>query len=358
MVRMTRGKRLRLAPLAVVLAGVFTGAASGEARAVPATRLVQGKAVPTGNDTYPALGEFAGTPLAMRLQKSIDKGTQEGVPQGTIVEGPSAFSDEVRNPPPRFIARIIHKAYIWTKWQLASSWDDKIRLRGPPTHFSNPLLVPDQLLSLLETAGDDGRPLLLPGDIIVNGIGGIATHVSLYVGKDPESGKPEIVHALGTPATQQSYVQLVGNVMKSLVRTVGKIGVVREGLGDFIARFQRDTYFIVRDPRMSDEMRARGVARGREIEGLGYDYDINQSNDSLYCTEVVTEMLKAAYEGSGLPLPWVGTTAVHRRSLEEFPITPDNILASPDFQVIHASETGWKHLEHVIRTHVVGAAAE
>jgi hypothetical protein len=309
----------------------------------PLARTIRGQPVKTGNALHPKVASAAGTPLAMRIQKTIDAGKLDGVPSGVIVEGPGAFSEEARRPPPKWLKHVLNKAYIWTKWQLAGAEEDKRRLRGPATHFQHPLLTANDARALF--------PQLEPGDIIVNGIGGIATHVSQYIGGG------QIVHALGTPATQQSYAQVAGNVVKLLSTRPVKIGVVQEGLDEFFARFERDTFFVVRDPRMTGAMRAKGVAHVKTLVGRGYDYDMNQTNDTMYCTEIATETLRAAYEGSGLPLPAIGTTAIQKNGLEDFPMTPDNLLACPDFEILAASETGWKHLVHVVETHVLGSAA-
>ncbi|MBI4860012.1 MAG: hypothetical protein HY815_07075 [Candidatus Riflebacteria bacterium] len=345
--------RIALLSMVVLATGAVAQPMVGDTHAF-AHRLVQGTPVPTGDSFYPDLIPIAGTPLVMRLQPGIDNAKRPGVPANVVVEGPSALSKDALMKQPGRLAHAANRAYIWTKWQLASSRADKWRLTGPATHFKYPLLVPEDLLKLLKTQGPDGRPLLLPGDMIINGIGGIATHLSLYVGPDAATGEPRIVHALATPGTQQSYVQLAGNVVKSIVRPCETIGVVEEGLGGFIARYQRDTFFVLRDPRMTDPMRANGIRHVRSLVGRGYDYDMNQTNDSYYCTEIGVEMIRAAYEGAGLPVPWLGTTAVCKRTLKDFPVTPDNLLATPDLVVMQANATGWKHLDHVIRTHVVG----
>lgn len=322
----------------------------------PLSRPVNGRPVQTANALYPKLSQAAGTQLVSRVQRTVEQGKMDGVPDSIIVEGPPFFDPEIKKAPPAFYVRAMHKAYIWTKWQLASSEEDKKRLRGPATHFAHPLLKPADVLQHLDAKGPDGRPMLLPCDIIVNGIGGIATHVSLYVGRDA-SGDPRIIHALGTPATQQSYAQVAGNVVRTLARDsgLGKMGVVEEGLGNFISRFERDTYFILRDARMTDAMREAGIKYARTLIGRAYDYSMNQSNEALYCTEVATEMMKGAYAGTNLTMPAVGTTAVKRNMLEEFAMTPDNLLACPDMTVVAASATGWSHLENVVKTHVLGS---
>ena len=327
---------------------------SGSVPARLRSRVVNGKVVETGINKYPQLGPIAGTPLAMRVQKSVEKGLQDGVPTDIIIEGPSAFSEDARRPPPRFLGRLIHKVHIWTKWQLAGNTKDKWRLKGDAQHFDNRLLRSGDILPLLESSGPGGA-LLQPGDILISGIGAIATHLSLYTGKD-ENGSPRIIHSMATPATQQSYFQLVYNAIRSLWDK-GRIGVFEEDLGEFFDRYERDTYFVVRDPKMTAEMRAKGIARVQALVGRSYDYDMNQNNDALYCTEIGSELIRGAYEGSGLDLPWLGTTAVHRLALEDFPITPNNFLASPDLLITDCSETGWKHLEYVVGSHVTGCQA-
>lgn len=321
------------------------------------TRTINGEEVQTATSKYPTLAAVAGTVRAGSVQKQIDAGTMPGIPKDLYVEGPSAFSGDARRPPPAFVGRLLHKLTIWWKWQRASDPKDRWRFSGPPRHLPHPLLTSAEILALLEKTGADGRALLLPGDILISGIGGVATHVSLYVGKD-KAGVPTIVHAMATPKTQQSYPMLVVNVFESLLISKGKVGVFEESLGGFFERFQRDTYFVLRDPKLTDEMRARGIAKARELIGAGYDYDVNQSNDSLYCTELMIHHLRGAYAGTKLALPWVGTTAVHRLALEDFPVTMDNFLASPDFELTVANELGWAHVKNVVRTYVSGAHRE
>jgi hypothetical protein len=292
----------------------------------------------------------------MSMQKNIAAGTVTGVPKDVYVEGPSVFSAEALRPPPKWVGRLMHKLTIWWQWQRASDVRDRWRWKGPPRHLPHPLLTSKEILALLEP-GPNGRPALEPGDILISGIGGIATHVSAYVGKNKD-GVPSIVHAMATPKTQQTYPELIVNVFETLLVSKGRVGVFEESLGGFFERFQRDTYFVLKDPRLTAEMRTRGIARVRELIGAGYDYDVNQSNDSLYCTELIAEMLRAAYKDSKVKLPWVGTTAVQRMALEDFPVTMDNFLASPDFEVVTANGLGWKHLENVVRTYVVGAHRE
>lgn len=97
------------------------------------------------------------------------------------------------------------------------------------------------------------------------------------------------------------------------------------------------------------------LSRVKELVGKGYDYDLNLSNDTYYCSEVGVEMLKAADEGSGKPLPWVGTRPVAQLTVNDFVAAPENFAASPDFVMTAANGPGLKATQHIIDTLVLGA---
>jgi hypothetical protein len=214
-----------------------------------------------------------------------------------------------------------------------------------------------EVVALTKQLGPDGKPKLMPGDMILSGCNGHTGHMSIYIGDDPKTGQPQMIHAMATADTQQSWSMIVGNAVKAAVSDTGKVGVIKEGVAEFFDRFKRDSFLVVRDPRLTDEMRAKGLARVQELVGKGYDYDLNLNNDTYYCSEVGVEMLKAAYGGSGQTLPWLGTTSINKATLSDLVATPENFVASPDFVLTHGNETGWKSAEHIVQTHVSGIRA-
>ncbi len=102
-------------------------------------------------------------------------------------------------------------------------------------------------------------------------------------------------------------------------------------------------------------MRERGLARVNELVGKGYDYDLGLKIDTYYCSELALELLKSGYQGSNKALPWVGTTAISKLTLNAYVATPQNFAVSPDFVVTAANSVGAKALEKAVATHVVGA---
>jgi hypothetical protein len=320
----------------------------------PPVRMVNGSAVEAARATYPQLGELAGSTLAESLQKSIDKGSVKGVPDDVVVEGPSAFSPQAHRDPPSALASLINKVAVWTVFQSATSTADRLRLGGAPAHLGLPTVPGSELVALTKELGPDGKPKLMPGDMIINGCNGATGHMSIYIGDDPTTGQPQIIHAMGTADTQQSLTMIAGNAVKAAVSDTGKVGVIQEGLAGFFDRFDRDSYVVVRDPHLTDEMRAKGLAHVKELLGKGYDYDLNMSNDKYYCSEMGVEMMKAAYAGSGQPMPWVGTTSISRATLNDQVATPENFVASPDFVLTAGNKSGWAAAESIIKTHVLG----
>jgi hypothetical protein len=235
------------------------------------------------------------------------------------------------------------------------------------------------MVALTKELGPDGRPKLLPGDFIMNGGNGEAGHLTIYAGEDPKTGEPQIIHAMATAITQQSVTQFVANVGEATVEDVvglgeavvnlvrkpktsdgelraeEKMGVFREGLAEFFDRFHRDTVVVVRDPKLTDDMRRALLEAASRLVGKQYDYDFRRDNDAYYCTEVGIESLRGAYAESNLALPWVGTTPVDTWPVHDFVVKTENFMASPSFVVTHANGTGVKARQAVLDTYVSGA---
>jgi hypothetical protein len=215
------------------------------------------------------------------------------------------------------------------------------------------------MVQLTEPGPHGEPPALQPGDFIVNGVDGHAGHLSVYIGKDPKTGEPMIVHAMADAAGQQSYLQQLGNAVASPFASTGKVGVIKEGLAEFFDRYQRDTAFVLRDPRLTPEMRQAGIDRALSLVGKPYDYSLNMKNGAYYCSEMGVEFEKAAYQTSGKGLPWVGTSWIEQgvwpAKIAQWVATPQNFAVSPDFQLTWANEAGQKDYLHDQQTYVVGS---
>lgn len=336
-----------------------TPAQSGPPSALgaPRARTVNGATLETARAAYPELARFAGTPLNDPLQQGIAKGQVRDVPKDVVVEGPSVFSPEARQKQPSGLGSLINKVCVWSSFQMATDRADRLRLGGDPTHLKLPAVSSKEMLALTRELGPDGKPKLMPGDMIACGCNGHTGHMIIYAGNDPKTGEPQIIHSMATADTQQSYLQIAGNALKAAFSSTGKVGVIKEGMAEFFDRFPRDSYVVLRDPRMTDEMRAKGLAHVATLVGKGYDYDLNQDNDAYYCSEMGVELLKAAYQGSGQQLPWVGTTAINEFTLTDQVAAPENFIASPDFQVTTGNASGYKNVEHIVKSYVSGIRA-
>lgn len=327
------------------------------AAGAPKQRVALGRTLPTGASKQPAFAPFAGTVHAERLQAAVTKG-QTSAPKDVVVEGPSAFSPDAVKAAPSKVGSVVNRVGVWTDFQMDPDRKDRILpWSNTRTHGT---VAAKEVLALTKEKGPDGQPKLRPGDLLLNGTGGVTGHMSIYVGDDPATGKPMLVHSMATAQTQKSWVGLAVEAGKSALQTVtgggsGKVGVIREGMEEFFDRFPRDSYVVLRDPRLSDAMRERGLDRVNALVGKGYDYDFGLKNDTYYCSEIGLELLKAAYQDSGKALPWVGTTSISKLTLDSYVATPQNFAASPDFVVTAANDAGAKAFAKVVDTHVVGA---
>jgi hypothetical protein len=333
----------------------------------PAARSVEGRLLPTATHRYPQLAQLAGKADSDVAQRGVKEGLFPGVPSDVIVEGPSAFSEASRRKAPDGLVHASNKVALWTSFQLASATADLFTLGDRPTHLVYPSLVGKDLARLTTEAGPDGRPKLLPGDFLLSGVDGGTSHLSIYIGDDPATGAPQLIHALATKLTQQSLPQLIGNITEAARTadapadvgqatsgTAAKVGTFQEGVAEFFDRFHRDTYVVLRDPRLTDGMRQKGIEKLKTLRGTGYDYDLNQNNLQYYCSELAVVMLQDAYGDSGMKVPWVGTTPIDQLWFSDLVATPDNFLASPDFVATAMNETGRTAYERVVEGYVSG----
>lgn len=186
--------------------------------------------------------------------------------------------------------------------------------------------------------GADAKAMLKdlkPGDIILCGNHGGLSHAIMY------EGDGKIVHAMATGSTARSTLQRLGDMGKEMVgidTDKGKQGVIREGLGEFFDRFERDTYVIMRSPSMTPEKAQAAVAHAKSLVGKEYDYDFRPENGSYYCTEVVGEAYRKALGESS---PSIGARPQHVPLLldREAVVDPLDMFASPDLVVAGASKS-------------------
>ncbi len=241
-----------------------------------------------------------------------------------IVEGPSAFTPGLAE----------HKAGsgLLTKAALAFHY------MGAST--KGYAKVTGAQLEALTRPGPSGQaPKLQPGDFIVTGRDGNGGHLALYAGHDATTGKPTIIHAMATQFENLGLAKKALEVGRLLTTGHGKTGVFREALADFYERSSHDAVYVMRDERLTPAMRARGFERVQELLGRPYDYNLQLGDEALYCSELAVEFLKAAYEGSGKTLPWIGTARVDETRLggaagiHQWVAKPENFGASPDLML-------------------------
>lgn len=142
---------------------------------------------------------------------------------------------------------------------------------------------------------------LRPGDLVLLGNSGVLSHVAVYVGDG------RIVHAMATERTMRG---VTGSVWDALWRpwrwlrgVMDRTGVIEEGLGEFVDRYERDTWVALRHPALDGASVARGVARVRSLVGRPYDYGFEHADDTWYCTEIAVEFLHAARGGERPTIP-------------------------------------------------------
>lgn len=209
----------------------------------------------------------------------------------------------------------------------------------------------DHIDGLPRLTASSTKPLLdglVPGDFVLLGNNGRLTHVAVY------AGSGEIVHAMATEKTMRGWL---GSLWDAIGRAFGgderKVGVVREHLGEFLDRYERDTIVAVRAPGVGDDTQERALAKISALVGQPYDYGFRNDNDSWYCTELVQLYLDEAFGAGAARIP-------KRRVrvpllLDEDVIEPEAILQVPSLSVVLANGAARVHYgEHLARALVVG----
>lgn len=175
------------------------------------------------------------------------------------------------------------------------------------------------------------RPHLRPGDIVLLGNNGRLTHVAVH------AGDGHLIHAMATEKTMRGWL---GSLWDAAWRALGgeerQVGVIDESLPAFLARYERDTWVILRHEGLVGDALERGLERVRALVGRPYDYGFRLGDEAWYCTEVVDELLKA---GLGEAAPAIPTVR-HRVPLllDEEVIEPVALLHTPGLQVVAANE--------------------
>lgn len=184
---------------------------------------------------------------------------------------------------------------------------------------------------------DDMLPRLKAGDVIVNGNNGGLSHVAVFVGDG------NIIHSMATADTMRGRVGRVADAVFSPLRLIGrelsgsgpKVGVIKEGLDEFLDRYERDTWVIMRSDKLEPAAVAKGAARLEELVGKDYDFDFMPANDTFYCSEIVGEFYRTAL---GDDAPRIGARPVSKPFLErEAIVDPLDIFNSPDLKPVVAN---------------------
>lgn len=145
--------------------------------------------------------------------------------------------------------------------------------------------------------------VLQPGDVIQCGNNASFVHAAFYLGDD------RIVHALAQEGFGRSM-----------------IGVIEEKLSDYLERVERDKVVVLR-PRWTAETLAKGIEIARAQVGKPYDtLFLTDSDDRLYCTELVYHVLTRT--GAARVEPHL---AVAKWRI----VTNEDLRRSPDMRVVY-----------------------
>lgn len=305
----------------------------------PATRTVNRDTFETATKKAPAeLRQVAGSDAARAVRV-----------KGFVVEGPSAFTPG--------LAEKVTANQTLTRAALSFTYQQ-------PATLGLPKLTGADLEALTRPGPGGEAPKLQAGDFIVTGRDAKGTHLAIYVGSDAKTGKPTLIHAMATQYENMNAAWNAFEVGRLLTTGHEKTGVIKEGLAEYFDRAGQDSAYVVRDPKMTAAMRERGLERLQTLLGTPYDYDLRLGTDALYCSETAVEFLKAAYEGSGQPLPWIGTARVDEARLgglaaiNQWVARPENFGASPDLQLTATVGKGDAAYKAVNEKYVSGAGRE
>ena len=153
----------------------------------------------------------------------------------------------------------------------------------------------DGVDGLPRVRGDDIRgalPQFRPGDFLLVGNNGSLSHIMLYVDED------QAVHSMATEKTMRgAFGSLWDAIRRPVWWTFGlqeQTGVIEESVTEFLDRYERDTWVVLRREGLTQAQVTAGITHARSLVGKRYDYDFSAGDDEYYCTEIIVEFLEAA----------------------------------------------------------------
>lgn len=178
---------------------------------------------------------------------------------------------------------------------------------------------------------------MVAGDVVLLGNGGGLSHVAM------STGGGMMIHSMATEQTMRGWLGTFWDAFRRpwwwLTGREEKTGVIRETLGDFLDRYERDAYCVLRRPGLDEAQRARGVERLESLIGKAYDYDFSHGDDEYYCSELVVEFFEAALgEKVDVEMKAVKVPLLLDRQV----IEPIVFLTSGDLALVEASPSAWK----------------
>jgi hypothetical protein len=200
---------------------------------------------------------------------------------------------------------------------------------------------------------------LKPGDVIVNGNNGGLSHVAVYIGNG------EIIHSMATDDTMRGRVGRTLDAVFTPLRLIGrelagtkpKVGVIRESFADFLDRYERDTYVVMRSDKMDGPKAQAGIKHIEGLVGKDYDFDFVPANDTFYCSEIAGEFLRTSL---GAEAPRVGARAVDVAFLKrEAVVDPLDFFESPDLKPAIANDAALKkYASELTGTQILKSSAD
>ena len=189
-----------------------------------------------------------------------------------------------------------------------------------------------------------------PGDFLLLGNSGVASHVAVYVGGG------SIVHSMATEKTMRGFMGSIWDAIwrpwRWLRGTMDQTGVMEESLTGFLDRYERDTWISLRAD-VDESQRDEGIRHIRSLVGRPYDYYFEADDDTYYCTEIVVEFLNAALKPTERPR--FGTRKVHVPGLlNSHVIEPVALLGTEKLRVVAANGAATtRYAEHLEAAKVV-----
>ena len=245
-------------------------------------------------------------------------------PNSTVALKPTTIANPyAAAQPANFLVRMFIRGFLKISWAFGGA-SDKV----------------DGIPRLTGTQFKAAVPYLQPGDIILNGNNGGLTHLSVHVGDG------QVVHSMATNETMRGVDGAIWDSIKASFGFGPKedlTGVLKEDFGNFLDRFERDTFIVLRRPELTAAQREKGIAHLNSLVGHPYDYDFSAGDDEYYCTELALEYLDAALETRHST---IFNTEHHNYGIfVTDAIAPHNVLENPTLSPIIASKSAEIHFK-------------